>query len=130
MMRDEIAAFLAGLRQFQWVDADPVAALMWHSALDRGMPLSWALEQVAGYYGRPGEARKPMVPGMLNGAWRERQRAGLGSDEAHCGRLGCACRHRECYRGWLDGVEPVVRCRVCHPGQVGAGAAGQISGRR
>lgn len=33
--------------------------------------------------------------------------------EAHCGRGGCLCAHRSCFKGWIDSDDTTAPCPVC-----------------
>jgi len=102
----EVPLLLAGLSQFQFVEASDVAVQIWQGALDDDLPVEFALRWVAGYYGRPtAEKVAPVIPGNLNRAWRDEKASRKAVEQrrddngaAGCNRVPMPDYVREAYR--------------------------------
>lgn len=81
---------------------DEGTVLAWMQVLASDMEAKWASQHIKNHYGKTGDM---LIPSNLNRAWHmyKQTRMLTAPDiESHCGRSGCPCTHRMCYRGWID----------------------------
>jgi hypothetical protein len=104
------------------IQPDEATVIAWSTVLDKRMDGNWASEYVKNHYGKTGDM---LIPSSLNRAWGEHARIKVltqPDNDSHCGKAGCRCTHRLCYKGWID-PDPnlevkyltVEKCVVCRP---------------
>lgn len=95
---------------------DQATVLAWAEVLKPDIDHKWAAEYVKKHYGLMDAM---LVPSALNRAWGERKRLTHEARitptnvDSHCGRSGCGCEHRVCYRGWIDLNDRTGPCSNC-----------------
>jgi hypothetical protein len=104
------------------IQPDEGTVMAWSNVLDNRIDTFWASEYVKKHYGRTGDM---LIPSALNKAWSDHSRLKVLNQpdlDSHCGKTGCKCTHRLCYKGWID-PDPnidtkyltVEKCVVCRP---------------
>jgi hypothetical protein len=85
------------------IQPEEATVMAWSNVLDDRIEAQWASDYVKNHYARTGDM---IIPSSLNHAWSEHSRLKVltqPDNDAHCGKPGCRCTHRLCYKGWVDG---------------------------
>jgi hypothetical protein len=104
------------------IQPDEATVIAWSNVLDSQMETTWASGYVKNHYGKTGDM---VIPSALNKAWGDHSRLKIINHvdlDSHCGKPGCKCTHRLCYKGWIDpdpNIEvkylTVEKCVICRP---------------
>lgn len=71
MTKQEIALLLSALSEWQYVEPSEVGIQMWSASLDDAIPVEFAVQFVAKWYGKPDPTK--IVPGHINRAWKDQR---------------------------------------------------------